>query len=295
MEQLGPRGQVMTMNHQFANEETQHDGQTVFHGPVTYVDDPYGYVAESATPLERVLRPLFVKRAGYEHQREYRFVVWDEGEPEEEPKRLNVSPAMLETAEGRASGPVPVPRSVSTPRTPPPVPEPLPLDSSPPPAAEPLIEAVFAMSDDPHVSHVPHTIGVEDAPGDLHEKTAIYAVVETLRRIVGKAKNEPKAAAAWHAEPYIRRLCAQFQDPILRIRLTPDNFFVIEVKFPEDSETSGKIAVGPHGMVRHKIGRDRSYTVSTNGKLPHEGWPYLDNFEQHLEEYGLPRRQDSLG
>ena len=105
MDQLGPLGQAMTLNHQFANEVTQHDGQTVFHGPVAYVDDPYDYFAESTTPLERLLRPLFVKRADYKHQREYRFVVWDEGEPEEAPKELKVSRAMLETAEGPSERP----------------------------------------------------------------------------------------------------------------------------------------------------------------------------------------------
>ena len=142
----------------------------------------------------------------------------------------------------------------------------------------------------------PRTISDEDAPADLDEKTVIYPAVETLRQIVGKAKNEPNAAAAaWHTEPYIRRLCAQFQDPILRIRLERDNFFVIEVKFPENSDTSAKIAVGPHGIVTHKIGSDRKHTGSTNGKTPHEGWPHLDNFERHLEDYGLPRRQHSLG
>ena len=72
------------------------------------------------------------------------------------------------------------------------------------------------------------TIRTEDAPADLDEKTAIYAAVETLRCIVGKVDNEPMAAAAaWHAEPYIRRLCAVFQDPIDSIRITPDNFIVI--------------------------------------------------------------------
>ena len=72
-EQLGPRGRMATVNHHSTGEVTHHKSQTVFHGPVSYVADPYGYVAESVSPLEHLLRPLFVKRPQYEHQREYRF------------------------------------------------------------------------------------------------------------------------------------------------------------------------------------------------------------------------------
>ena len=67
MDQLGPRGQALKLSHGSAGEVTRHAGQHVFHGPVAYVEDPYGYVAESATPMEYLLRPLFVKRPEYEH------------------------------------------------------------------------------------------------------------------------------------------------------------------------------------------------------------------------------------
>ena len=295
LDQLGPRGQVSKISHGSANEATPHKGQHVFHGPVVYVEDPYGYVAESATDLEHLLRPLFVKRPEYEHHREYRFVVWDQGDPEEEPRLLNALPALLETPRGLASGPVPVPRSTTTPRKPPPAARPLPLGSATLPAPDLLSDSLFDLLNNPHVNHGVRTICAEDASTDLDEKTAIYPAVETLRRIVGQADNDPEAAAAaWHAEPYVRRLCAAFQDPIGKIRLTPDNFIVIEVKFPEESDAYGKIAVGPHGVVRHKIGRSREYRDSTDGKVPHEGWPYLDSFEESLESYGLPKRQNEM-
>lgn len=293
VDQLGPRGQATKLTHDGASEVTHHKGQVVFHGPVAYVEDTYGYVDESATDLERLLRPLFVKRLEYRHQREYRFAVWDEGEQEEAPTLLNTSPALLESTRGLASGPLPVPRSAAAPRTPPPAPTPLPLGSSAAPASDPLTDSFFDLLDNPHVGHTVRTIPPEDAPADLQEKTVIYPAVETLRRIVGKVDNEPTAAAAaWHAEPYIRCLCSRFKDPIQGIRLLPDNFIVIEVKFPEDSDAYGKIAIGPHGVVRHKIGRGREHTDSTSGKTPHEGWPYLDSFERQLEEYGLPVRHD---
>ena len=295
VDQFGPLGQTTDLTHKSANKVTHHKSLMVFHGPVVYVEDPYGYVAESATDLEHLLRPVFVKRREYEHHSEYRFVVWDEGEPEEGSTLLTASPALLETPRGLASGPVPVPRSTATPRKPPPAEGPLPLGSPTLPATDSLADSLFDLLNNPHSNHGVRTICAEDVPTDLDEKTAIYPAVETLRRIVGKADNEPEAAAAaWHAEPYIRHLCAAFQDPIRRIKLTPDNFIVIEVKFPEESDAYGKIAVGPHGSVRHKIGSGREHRDSTDGKPPNEGWPYLNSFEETLESHGLPKRQNEL-
>ena len=296
VDQVGPRGQGSSLKQTFASEATQHDSQSVFHGPVVYVDDPYGYVAESATPLERLLRPMFVKRLEYEHQREYRFVVWDESEPEETVLLLDASSALLDTARDLPSGPVPVSRSAPTPRTPPPSPPPLPLGAAGAPDSDSLAEIAFAMLNDPHINHGVRTIDAEDLPDDLDEKTVIYPAVETLRGIVDNAGSEPEAAAAaWHAEPYIRCLCAEFQDPIASIRLTPDNFIVIKVKFPEGSDAYGNIAVGPRGMVRHKIGKGREYTVTTSDSTSPFGWPFLASFEKVLSRYGLPSRRSAMG
>ena len=295
VDQLGPRGRTSKLTHSFMDDATQHNSQMVFHGPVAYVEDPYSYVAESETPLEHLLRPLFVKRSDYKHQREYRFVVWDEHDSETGATLLDVSPALLQTTLNLPSGPAPVPARASTPRTPPPAATHPAERTSAPPAPDPFVDPVFAMSNDPHVNHGVRTIRAEDVPADLHEKTTIYPATETLRRIVGKAANEPRAAAAaWHAEPYIRCLCSRFQDPIGSIRLTPDYFIVITVNFPESSDSYARTAIGPNGMVRHKIGRGREYTDSTSGRPPHEGWPHLDSFERQLEEYGLLRRPDPV-
>ena len=293
VDQFGPRGQMAKLTHSSAGEVTHHKGQTVFHGPVAYVEDPYGFVAESATAWERLLAPLFVKRLEYKHQREYRFVVWDEGEAEADAQILTASSALLESTRDLTSGPVPVPRSSTTPRRPPPAAEPLPLGSPTLPDSDTITDSFFDLVNSPHTNHVVRIVDADDAPADLQEKTAIYPAVETLRRIVGKANNDPTAAAAaWHAEPHIRCLCARFQDPIQSVKLMPDSFIVIEVKFPEDSDAYGRIAIGPHGVARHKIGRGREYTDSTSGREPHEGWPYLDGFERILNEYGMPVRLD---
>ena len=292
VDQFGPRGRPMRLTHG-TGEVTHHGGQVVFHGPVAYVEDTYDYVAASNTDVERLLRPLFAKRLDYRHQREYRFVVWDEGAQADTPTLLAASPALLETTRGLTSGPVPVPRSAEAPRTPPPGPAPLPLGHADAADAAPFVDAFFDLLDNPHARHSVRSVPPEDAPADLQEKTVIYPAVETLRRIVGMADNEPTAAAsAWHAEPYIRCLCARFQDPIQSIRLTPDNFIVVEVKFPEGSDAYGKIAIGPLGVAGHRLGWNRGHTDATSGTTPYEGWPYLAHFERQLEEYGMPVRPD---
>ena len=79
--QLGPRGGPMTFTHGFAKQKTIHLSQSVFHGPVAYVDNPYAYVASAANPFETMLRSAFFKHTRFRNQREYRFVVWCENEP----------------------------------------------------------------------------------------------------------------------------------------------------------------------------------------------------------------------
>ena len=299
VEQIGPLGALKKLTHNFAGEVTEHASQTVFHGPVTYVEDPYGYVAEATSPLELLLRPLFVKELKYRHQREYRFVVWAEDETDENEMPINVSAAMFETTRVAA---------MSSPRRDAPNSTPAPTstathhatalvaaDTAAALGPDPLVDSALAMAADPHKNHRPRPITAEDAPADLDQKTAVYPAVETLRRIVGQADNEPlAAAAAWHAEPYIRLLCAAFQDPIGTIRLTPDNFIVIRVKFPTGTDAYGNIAIGPRGIVRAKIGRGYEFADTTSGRYPSEGWPRIDDVKQTLDQYGLPRRATSL-
>lgn len=269
---------------------TRHRGQTVFHGPVAYVDDPYDWVAESGSSMEHLLRPLFAKRRAYEPQREYRFVVWDEEARDGEHTILQASPALLRTTTAHDSGPVPVTRPLTTSHAPPVSPSPVVVDSTELPVTDPLTESFFDLVNDPHIQHVVSNAPADNPPSDLDEKTAVYAAVETLRQIVGKTGNTVNAAAAaWHAEPYIRRLCAAFLDPIHSIRITDDDFVVIKLSYPESSDATGRIAIGPRGIARIRTSTANKVTDSTRGKDPIEGWPILDDFEQTLENNGLPR------
>ena len=97
-EQLGPRDKVKELDSRFGDfrrAQTGLSGQTVFHGPVIYADDPYEAITNVSSDFERLLLPFFLKRVKFQDQREYRFAVWAEEEPPEKFPILNISFAML--------------------------------------------------------------------------------------------------------------------------------------------------------------------------------------------------------
>ena len=94
-EQLGARGSRIKWKHPYGGVTTEHHSQFVFHGPVAYVDDPHDYVAQGANDFQRTLRAAFFKHSKYAPQREYRFVVWANTEPEELVVDLVATPEIL--------------------------------------------------------------------------------------------------------------------------------------------------------------------------------------------------------
>ena len=94
-EQLGARGSPIKYKHPYGSATTEHQSQYVFHGPVAYVDDPHDYVDQAASDFERTLRAAFFKHSDYAPQREYRFVVWADTEPDEIVVDLVATPEIL--------------------------------------------------------------------------------------------------------------------------------------------------------------------------------------------------------
>ncbi|MDE2744702.1 MAG: hypothetical protein OXI41_01780 [Chloroflexota bacterium] len=98
----GPRGRSVTVSDKHGDRQltAERPSQIVFHGPVIYLPEPYEFVFEyqaghSERGIDDLLVPLFVKRERYTGQREYRFVVWSEAEPEQLRLILPTSPGML--------------------------------------------------------------------------------------------------------------------------------------------------------------------------------------------------------
>ena len=75
---------------------TAHRSQTVYHGAVVYLEDPYRRLESASSVLEFNLLLLFLESAAHRDQREYRFAVWAPDEPGRDRVDLHVSPALLD-------------------------------------------------------------------------------------------------------------------------------------------------------------------------------------------------------
>ena len=77
-EHIGVTGKAAPMSgkfHGFRTVETHRTAQVVVHGPVLYVDDPYGCIAETELGWARLCSMIFVKSRTYATQNEYRFAM----------------------------------------------------------------------------------------------------------------------------------------------------------------------------------------------------------------------------
>ena len=97
-EQVGPRGGILLLRNTVDGQTfcTAHKSQTVYHGPVVYLDDPYRCLESASSGLELTLLLVFMKHAAHRGQREYRFLVWTEDVPAEDVVDLEVSPALVD-------------------------------------------------------------------------------------------------------------------------------------------------------------------------------------------------------
>ncbi|MCY4119984.1 MAG: hypothetical protein OXG72_03580 [Acidobacteria bacterium] len=75
-EQAGPRGRIVLLRNT-VNSRTfcmAHKSQTVYHGPVLYLEDQYQRMECASSDLELILLLVFTKHAAHRSQREYRFL-----------------------------------------------------------------------------------------------------------------------------------------------------------------------------------------------------------------------------
>ncbi len=307
-ERLGPQGQVTNLNHSFgevSKSRTSHRSQVIFHGPVIYVDDPYAAIANASSKDEFLLRSVFVKGIKFQDQREYRFAIWTEEEPSAETVDIDVSFAMLGAMEDRLEG--------ATQAVPPTC---IPPDKSADSRAtrieygdEPVTEEQgTAYSFFPGIrsgpspldfiesnyfaSVAPFSFDTKGLPHDLREMIATYSVLVSLQFLVRCVKGERKAeaaAAAWHAEPCIRRLCSIFEEPIEDISISDSNFVVVTIKFPDESQSEAKIAIGTLGSCTFDIKSNGGRVISYSGMV----WSLRRDIGKRLEEAGLRVRPNS--
>ena len=281
----------MTFTHGFTKQKTIHPSQSVFHGPVAYVDDPYAYVASAANPLETMLRSAFFKHTRFRHQREYRFVVWCENEPDDLIVYLAVSQGMRDSLTIADEQP---PRSQ--------------LDNGDPQGAEcvsaNIEEAVEALSlplhdEAPPSSQEQPATGAgsrdeSDRPdGHDHDGTAVpipiavamrmSQVQPRLRQIVLDADDNPQAAAAaFHATSPLESLLATFVDPVSNVEWR-DGGLIIALNMPPGSDNEAQLALGALGTGHYRIGNADEYTEVRCER----GWMLIESLITDLVQQGL--------
>ncbi len=100
MDQIGPKSIDGTLTHGSKDIDpliTLHDFQLVFHGPVFYTDDVYGFLNAYKHVDLAYVYPLFVKDRQYEEQREYRFIMVGNDDPTNQHIDLRVSGMMRDS------------------------------------------------------------------------------------------------------------------------------------------------------------------------------------------------------
>ena len=289
--QIGPRGSPATYTHPFTKHQTEHPSMSVFHGPVAYVDDPHAYVSDATDDFARMLRAVFFKHTRYAHQREYRFIVWTEAEPEEATIDLQATPELLAqlhtTPIGDDAASSNLPAAQLT-------------DHSRPPAqtqgadeteSEPNDEtAERAAGSPPSASDrersASQPIHVVVSPSDMLQSavTARFAtVIETFRRTaLEEGIPADLCAAAFHVEWIVMRLLLTFVDPIESFTWT-DGVLVVTFKTPNGSNATAQMAVGPNGTAQYKITTDGgSEEVSCK-----DGFMIADTLIDDLDRLGI--------
>ena len=284
--QLGPRGAPATFTHP-SKHQTVHPLQGVFHGPVAYVDDPHSYIEDADDPFERMVRSVFFKHTSYQNQREYRFMVWTEQEPEQPTIDLEVSTDMLVALQRPAVMP-PRDRQVHSDRR--------------QVKAAAVTRADDSDQADPPRGHTPMSVEPQEHPGSLDGNAvepvtiamplsfALPMRIEHTRRgfsdMVHDGDTDPlTAAAAFHAERLVVQLLAEFVDPIAHVEWA-DDVMSITFKIPNGADWGARLAVGPLGTAQYRITVGSGFTeVSCD-----QGWMMVETLIEDLKQHGLESR-----
>ena len=245
-EQAGPRGRIVLLRSTVEDRTfcTAHKSQTVYHGPVVYLDDPVRRLEAARSDLELLLLLVFVKNAAHRDQREYRFAVWAEADPAEDVLDLDVSPALADAM----SNPRPEPEGSGF----------MPAggeeysavedgDDDGPSRARARVETLPVFPGAGNPTMVPLHHDAETLPSDLRETAAARAAVEVLREAAERAGGVKAAAAAWHAEPVVWFLCTALDCRIAGMRVNEDGFIVVTAELTGNGPVETRIVVGPDG------------------------------------------------
>ncbi len=290
-QQIGSLGSLATYTHPFTKHQTEHPTVSVFHGAVAYVDDPHIYVSGAANDFERMLRAVFFKHARYADQREYRFVVWSETEPEDVVVDLQSTPELLSRVRttlidsgDAASANVQAvqPTEHSRPAAQAQGADQIPSASN----GETMENVAGGLSEASDQDSLSQPVQIVLSPGDALQSavTARFAAaIEALRQTaLEEGIPADLCAAAFHLEWIVMRLLLTFVDPIESFTWT-DSVLVVTFKMPSGSNATGQMSVGPNGTAQYRLTTDDgSEEVSCE-----DGFMIADTLIDDLARLGL--------
>ena len=265
----------------------------MFHGPVAYVDEPYAYVASAADPFEVMLRSAFFKHTRFRDQREYRFVVWCNNEPDDPIVYLAVTQDLRDSLaiavvkpptsqpdnrdpQGATSVSVNIEEGVETPS--------LPLNDQAQPSFQEESLPSTDSRDEPDRTDAYAGDGTA-MPIPIAVAMHMAQMQARLRQLVIEADDHPNAAAAaFHAAWPLEVLLATFVDPVSNVEWR-DGGLIITLSMPPGSDKEGQLALGAHGTAQYRIGTDDELTEVRCAR----GWMLVDALVTDLEQQGLIR------
>lgn len=263
VERLGPQGASVPLTSSLRDRpssRTLHPSQTVFHGPVVYVEDVDAWLRQATSEADYVLRSVFTKSATHRDQREYRFLVWSESEPDCDAYLLDASPALIDAMTRRGNDPTPLAIAAAQPdgrvagAEHSGAAQPNPLDGTD--IWLGLAKSMGERARLPGAVVRPSRPDPASPPADYDRQLATYAAVTALRRRVESILRmddqsaefkQAVAAAAWFAEQDLRALCAEFDDPVTGISFDDDGYIVIRIEVAELADAACRLAVAPTG------------------------------------------------
>ena len=296
VEQLGPLCHDQSVRRSTNGGEpshSQHKSQLIIHGPVVYAADPFKLVTNAHSPMEKMFLPIFVKNIRYAAQREYRFAIWSEEELTEDYIDLTASKALFGSLEERTSlSPAQVTTTATGPTAKTSQPDAIECtEDSDEGAVETEAWRPWPAWPSPGPANT-RTIPSTDPDflaGAVEEAAAAESALAALRQRVGDVEGERRtnaASAAWHAEPYIRKLCATFVDPIESVSMTEDGLIVVALNTPGDADSRASISFGPLGAHAYRSSTKNQQTESLGRPSPSFHVP--NSFLEKLAELGLP-------
>ena len=99
------------------------------------------------------------------------------------------------------------------------------------------------------------------------------------------------ASAAYHAEPLLRLLCEQFEDPVRSVAISDDNFVVIRINADDERDSDARIVVSPRGEAAFHLHRDGR---SPGGFLDvHNDYPLPPSAVRKLTGFGIRGRREA--